>query len=183
LPQSIEGTVTASKPQTLEEATNIAQRLMDQIIKRGSVQRTNDHKLKFDDRRNTSNNNNCRNNNYQNNRNNDYRQQQNKRQETFRAYVAAPTQINRSSDQSVLEDKQQCPRKSILAEGQERSPRSERSHRYGYNKNHKKTAKKRTNMDTRNGRAQKKPKIQSQSQKKPKSQSKKVKSWSTKVNH
>ncbi|GJT53631.1 hypothetical protein Tco_0988685 [Tanacetum coccineum] len=30
LPQSIEGTVTASKPQTLEEATNIAQRLMDQ---------------------------------------------------------------------------------------------------------------------------------------------------------
>nr|GEV08296.1 integrase, catalytic region, zinc finger, CCHC-type, peptidase aspartic, catalytic [Tanacetum cinerariifolium] len=34
LPQSIEGTVTASKPQTLEEATNIAQRLMDLIIKR-----------------------------------------------------------------------------------------------------------------------------------------------------
>ncbi|GJX15092.1 putative reverse transcriptase domain-containing protein [Tanacetum coccineum] len=33
LPQSIEGTVTASKPQTLEEATNIAQRLMDQILK------------------------------------------------------------------------------------------------------------------------------------------------------
>ncbi|GJU31460.1 reverse transcriptase domain-containing protein [Tanacetum coccineum] len=29
LPQSIEGNVTASKPQTLEEATNIAQRLMD----------------------------------------------------------------------------------------------------------------------------------------------------------
>nr|GEX40226.1 reverse transcriptase domain-containing protein [Tanacetum cinerariifolium] len=35
LPQSIEGVVTASKPQTLEEATNIAQMLMDQIIKRG----------------------------------------------------------------------------------------------------------------------------------------------------
>ncbi|GJV32685.1 reverse transcriptase domain-containing protein [Tanacetum coccineum] len=30
LPQSIEGTVTASRPQTLEEATNIAQRLMNQ---------------------------------------------------------------------------------------------------------------------------------------------------------
>ncbi|GKD66009.1 hypothetical protein Tco_1308117 [Tanacetum coccineum] len=29
LPRSIEGNVTASKPQTLEEATNIAQRLMD----------------------------------------------------------------------------------------------------------------------------------------------------------
>ncbi|GKD55266.1 hypothetical protein Tco_1288653 [Tanacetum coccineum] len=30
LPRSIEGNVTASKPQTLEEAINIAQRLMDQ---------------------------------------------------------------------------------------------------------------------------------------------------------
>ncbi|GKF14892.1 hypothetical protein Tco_0056354, partial [Tanacetum coccineum] len=29
LPRSIKGNVTASKPQTLEEATNIAQRLMD----------------------------------------------------------------------------------------------------------------------------------------------------------
>ncbi|GKC15696.1 reverse transcriptase domain-containing protein [Tanacetum coccineum] len=33
LPRSIEGNVTASKHQTLEEAINIAQRLMDQIIK------------------------------------------------------------------------------------------------------------------------------------------------------
>ncbi|GKD85467.1 hypothetical protein Tco_1356621 [Tanacetum coccineum] len=31
LPQSIEGNATASKPQTLEEAINIAQRLMDQV--------------------------------------------------------------------------------------------------------------------------------------------------------
>ncbi|GJU50442.1 reverse transcriptase domain-containing protein [Tanacetum coccineum] len=44
LPRSIEGNVTASKPQTLEEAINIAQRLMDQIIKRDSVQETNNHK-------------------------------------------------------------------------------------------------------------------------------------------
>ncbi|GKB36471.1 reverse transcriptase domain-containing protein [Tanacetum coccineum] len=40
----IEGNVTASKPQTLEEATNIAYRLMDQIIKHDYVQETNDHK-------------------------------------------------------------------------------------------------------------------------------------------
>nr|GFA13116.1 reverse transcriptase domain-containing protein [Tanacetum cinerariifolium]GFA59203.1 reverse transcriptase domain-containing protein [Tanacetum cinerariifolium] len=33
LPRSIEGNVTASKPQTLEEATTIAQRLMDQCSK------------------------------------------------------------------------------------------------------------------------------------------------------
>ncbi|GKF33262.1 hypothetical protein Tco_0106462, partial [Tanacetum coccineum] len=44
LPRSIEGNVTASKPQTLEEAINISHRLMDQIIKRDSVQETNDHK-------------------------------------------------------------------------------------------------------------------------------------------
>ncbi|GJW15500.1 reverse transcriptase domain-containing protein, partial [Tanacetum coccineum] len=70
LPQSIEGNVTTSKSQTLEEATNIAHRLMDQIIKRNSVQETNYHKRKFDDRRNTTNNSN--NNNYSNNRNNNY---------------------------------------------------------------------------------------------------------------
>ncbi|GKC83832.1 reverse transcriptase domain-containing protein [Tanacetum coccineum] len=112
LPRSIEGNVTASKPQTLEEAINIAQRLMDQVMKHDVMQGTNDHKQKFDDSRNTNNNNypnnrdhnnypndhnnnnhsNKRNNNnYQdnhnnNNRNNDYHQQQNRRHETFRTY-------------------------------------------------------------------------------------------------
>ncbi|GJT10584.1 hypothetical protein Tco_0857626 [Tanacetum coccineum] len=70
LPRSIEGNVTASKPQTLEEAINIAQRLMDQIIKRDSVLETNDRKRKLEDERNIINNNN-------NNRNNDYHRQQN----------------------------------------------------------------------------------------------------------
>ncbi|GKA87985.1 reverse transcriptase domain-containing protein [Tanacetum coccineum] len=50
LPQSIEGNVTASKPQTLEEAINIAQRLMDQVTKHTPVQVSSDHKGKFDDR-------------------------------------------------------------------------------------------------------------------------------------
>ncbi|GJQ90042.1 hypothetical protein Tco_0001181 [Tanacetum coccineum] len=108
LPQSIDGNVTASKPQTLEEATNIDHRLMDQILKRDYVQETNDHKRKFDDIRNTTSNNNNypnnynhnnypnnrnnnnhsnNNNNYLDNRNNDNRnhQQQNGRQETFKA--------------------------------------------------------------------------------------------------
>ncbi|GJX81927.1 reverse transcriptase domain-containing protein [Tanacetum coccineum] len=106
LPRSIEGNVTASRPQTLEEATNIAHRLMDQIIKRDSVQETNDHKRKFEDRRNTTDNNNYpndrnnnnhsnnrnndnyRNNHNNHNRNNDYHQQQNRRQETIRTYPA-----------------------------------------------------------------------------------------------
>ncbi|GJY29321.1 reverse transcriptase domain-containing protein [Tanacetum coccineum] len=44
LPRSIKGNVTASKPHTLEEAINISQRLMDQIIKRDSKQEINNHK-------------------------------------------------------------------------------------------------------------------------------------------
>ncbi|GKC62091.1 reverse transcriptase domain-containing protein [Tanacetum coccineum] len=44
LPRSIEGNVTASKPQTLEEAITITQRLMDQLTKHNSMQGTNDHK-------------------------------------------------------------------------------------------------------------------------------------------
>ncbi|GJU93558.1 reverse transcriptase domain-containing protein [Tanacetum coccineum] len=108
LPRSIEGNVTASKPQTLEEAINISQRLMDQIIKRDSMQETNNHKRKLEDKRNTIDNNNNypkyhnnnnhfnnhKNDNYQNNhnnhnRNNDYHHQQNRRQETFKVYTAA----------------------------------------------------------------------------------------------
>nr|GEV80107.1 reverse transcriptase domain-containing protein [Tanacetum cinerariifolium] len=113
LPQSIEGNVTALKPQTLEEATNISHRLIDQILMHKSMQETNDHKRKFDDMRNTTINNNNypnnhENNNYpntrnnnnhsnnridnnnnqdnrnNNNRNNDHHQQQNRRQETFK---------------------------------------------------------------------------------------------------
>ncbi|GJS40268.1 reverse transcriptase domain-containing protein [Tanacetum coccineum] len=99
LPRSIEGNVTALKPQTLEEAISITQRLMDQVTKHNSVQGTNDHKRKFDDKRTFTNNNyqNNRNNN-NNNRNNDHHQQQNRRQETIRTYAATPTENNRSSD-------------------------------------------------------------------------------------
>nr|GEV33821.1 reverse transcriptase domain-containing protein [Tanacetum cinerariifolium] len=83
LPQSIEGNVTASKPQTLEEAITITQRLMNQVIKHNSVQETSHHKQKFDDRRNY--------NNYQNNYNNYHHQQQNRRHEIVKAYAATPT--------------------------------------------------------------------------------------------
>ncbi|GJT97528.1 reverse transcriptase domain-containing protein [Tanacetum coccineum] len=46
LPRSIEGNVTASKPQTLEEAINIAQRLMDQVTKHTLMQVSSDNKRK-----------------------------------------------------------------------------------------------------------------------------------------
>nr|GEU32292.1 reverse transcriptase domain-containing protein [Tanacetum cinerariifolium] len=168
LPRSIEGNVTASKPQTLEEALTITQRLMDQVIKHNSVQGINDHKRKFDNMRTFTNNNNYHNNRNNNNRSNDHHQHQNRWQETGRDYVATPTenhgqvsylQQGGPSDQElqkqrasywkqsttsvsdlsclwkerelqkpVPKGKQQCLRKSKLAEGQERSPRSKRSH-------------------------------------------------------
>ncbi|GKF78371.1 hypothetical protein Tco_0233939, partial [Tanacetum coccineum] len=84
LPRSIEGNVTASKHQTLEEAITITQRLMD-------------HKQKFNDRR-TFNNNNYQNNrnNNNNNRNNDHQQQHNRRRGIVRAYAATPTENSRN---------------------------------------------------------------------------------------
>ncbi|GKE32919.1 reverse transcriptase domain-containing protein [Tanacetum coccineum] len=62
LPRSIEENVTASKPQTLEEAINIAQRIMDQVTKHTPMQVSSDNKRKFDDKRTF--NNNSRSNNY-----------------------------------------------------------------------------------------------------------------------
>nr|GEZ48209.1 reverse transcriptase domain-containing protein [Tanacetum cinerariifolium] len=92
LPRSIEGNVTASKPQTLEEAITRTQRLMDQVIKHNSMRGINDHKRKFDDRRTCTNNNNYHNNRNNNNRINDHHQQQNRRQDSIRAYAATQTE-------------------------------------------------------------------------------------------
>ncbi|GKE53530.1 hypothetical protein Tco_1488686, partial [Tanacetum coccineum] len=73
LPKSIEGNVTASKPQTLEESINIAQRR-------------------------TFNNNYCNNNNYHNtntnNHYNNHQPQQNRRHEAAKAYAATPAENN-----------------------------------------------------------------------------------------
>ncbi|GJT61893.1 putative reverse transcriptase domain-containing protein [Tanacetum coccineum] len=93
LPRSIEGNVTTSKPQTLEEAINIAHRLIDQVTKHTPVQVLSDHKRKFDDRRTLNNNNNYRNTNT-NNRYNNHQPQQNRRQETFRSYAVTPAKNN-----------------------------------------------------------------------------------------
>ncbi|GJX75541.1 putative reverse transcriptase domain-containing protein [Tanacetum coccineum] len=90
LPRSIEGNVTASKPQTLEEAINIAQRLMDQVTKHVPMQVSNNNKRKFDDRRTF---NNYSRNNYRNT-NNHYNnsRQQNRRQEAGRAYAVTSSE-------------------------------------------------------------------------------------------
>ncbi|GJT42134.1 reverse transcriptase domain-containing protein [Tanacetum coccineum] len=89
-----------------EEAINIAQRLMDQILKHNSVQEANDRKRKFEDRINTINNNNYANNSYNgdnrnypnnhnDNRNHDDHPQQNGRRETLRTYAVSPTKYTR----------------------------------------------------------------------------------------
>ncbi|GJZ61345.1 putative reverse transcriptase domain-containing protein [Tanacetum coccineum] len=97
LPRSIKGNVTASKPQTLDEAINIAQRLMDQLTKHTPMQVSSDNKRKFDDIR-TFNNNSRSNNNYRNtntnNRYNNHQLQQNRRQEAVRAYAVTPSRNN-----------------------------------------------------------------------------------------
>ncbi|GJR84476.1 reverse transcriptase domain-containing protein [Tanacetum coccineum] len=102
LPQSIKGNVTASKPQTLAEAINIAQRLIDQVTKHTPMQVSSDNKQKFDDRRNF-NNNSRSNNNYRNtnNRYNNQQLQQNRRQEAARAYAVTPSRNNRPFEQEL----------------------------------------------------------------------------------
>ncbi|GJZ26104.1 hypothetical protein Tco_0570357 [Tanacetum coccineum] len=136
LPRSIEGNVTASKPQTLEEAINIAQRLMDQVTKHTLVQVSSDHKQKFDDRRTFNNNNYHNNNNYRNtntnNHYNNHQPQQNRRQEAVKAYAATPAENNRKRAlyKSMPKDQHQCLGKSLHAKGYECSSRLE--HSYGF---------------------------------------------------
>nr|GEV79010.1 putative reverse transcriptase domain-containing protein [Tanacetum cinerariifolium] len=91
LPRSIEENVTAFEPQILEEAINIAQRLMDQVTKHTLVQVSSNHKLKFDNRRTF--NNNYRNTNTSN-RHNTYQPQHNRRQEAIKAYAATQAENN-----------------------------------------------------------------------------------------
>ncbi|GJS76720.1 hypothetical protein Tco_0726601 [Tanacetum coccineum] len=84
-PQSIEGNVTASKPQTLEEAINISQRLNT----RNTIDNNNYPKYRNNNNHSNNHNNDNYHNKYNNNnRNNDCHQQQNQKQETFRTYTA-----------------------------------------------------------------------------------------------
>ncbi|GKB96223.1 putative reverse transcriptase domain-containing protein [Tanacetum coccineum] len=78
-----------------EIMTELLSEVLD-VIKHNSVQGTNDHKQKFDDRRTFTNSNNYQNNRNNNkNRNNDHQQQHNRRQETVRAYAITLTENSR----------------------------------------------------------------------------------------
>ncbi|GJW14782.1 putative reverse transcriptase domain-containing protein [Tanacetum coccineum] len=151
LPKSIEGNVTALKSQTLEEAITITQRLMDQVTRHNSVQGTNDHNrilIEIEEPFTTTtttkitiitiatatmitNNN---------------RIEGKKPSGLMLSPQLKTVGLATGSNlqpvlvtchafgekghyrQSVPKGKQQCPWKSILAEGQERSPKPEHSH-------------------------------------------------------
>nr|GEY17946.1 putative reverse transcriptase domain-containing protein [Tanacetum cinerariifolium] len=85
----------------------LLQWLMDKVTKHNSIQGTNDHKQKNEDKRNISSSNNYRNNyqNIRNNRMNDFHQQQNRRPETFRSYAATPTE-----NRGYIENRPLCQR-------------------------------------------------------------------------
>ncbi|GKA04518.1 reverse transcriptase domain-containing protein [Tanacetum coccineum] len=96
-PERIKGNITSSKPATLHDAINMASELVEQAVQGRATRIGESNKIKWEDhQRNTNNNNNNPNNNNNNNnnrnRNNNYQHQQNRRQETARAYAAAPTE-------------------------------------------------------------------------------------------
>ncbi|GJT61311.1 putative reverse transcriptase domain-containing protein [Tanacetum coccineum] len=100
LPRSIKGNVTASKPQTLKEAINIAQRLIDQVTKHAPMQVSSDNKRKFDDRKQFTTAPTATNNNPQHIIVNNNRRQQNRRQEAGRAYAVTSSENGRMGHQS-----------------------------------------------------------------------------------
>ncbi|GJU02865.1 putative reverse transcriptase domain-containing protein, partial [Tanacetum coccineum] len=95
-PERIKGNITSSKPATLHDAINMARELVEQAVQGKATRIGESNKRKWEDhQRNTNNNNNNPNNSNNNNnrnRNINYPQQQNRRQETIRAYAAAPVE-------------------------------------------------------------------------------------------
>ncbi|GJW36258.1 putative reverse transcriptase domain-containing protein [Tanacetum coccineum] len=123
LPQSIEGIIIASKPQTLEEAITITQRLMDQHNRRQEIFRAYAA---------TPTENNSQVSDLQQGGPSDQELQK----QRANHWKQSATSVNhlscmwreRALQKLVPKGKQQCLRKSILAERQERSPRPECSH-------------------------------------------------------
>ncbi|GJR41176.1 putative reverse transcriptase domain-containing protein [Tanacetum coccineum] len=93
-PERIKGNITSSKPATLHDAINMARELVEQAVQGRATRIGESNKRKWEDhQRNTNNNNpNYNNNNNNRNRNNNHHQQQNTRQETAKAYAAAPAE-------------------------------------------------------------------------------------------
>ncbi|GKB52873.1 putative reverse transcriptase domain-containing protein [Tanacetum coccineum] len=88
-PERIKGNITSSRPTTLHDAINMAHELVEQAILGKAARVSEINKRKWEDhQKNNPNNNNP--NNRNRNRNNNHHQQPNRRQETAKAYAAAP---------------------------------------------------------------------------------------------
>nr|GEV08613.1 hypothetical protein [Tanacetum cinerariifolium] len=88
-PETIKGNITSLKPTTLHEAINMARKLVEQAVQGKATRVSESNKRKWEDHQRNTNNNNPNNRNHNNN---NQHQQQNMRQETVRAYVAAPAE-------------------------------------------------------------------------------------------
>nr|GFA91457.1 hypothetical protein [Tanacetum cinerariifolium] len=91
-PERIKGNITSLKPETQHDAINMARELVKQAVQGRATRIGESNKRKWEDHQRNTNNNNPNNNNNNRNRNNNYNQQQNRRQETMRAYAAAPAE-------------------------------------------------------------------------------------------
>ncbi|GJU31244.1 putative reverse transcriptase domain-containing protein [Tanacetum coccineum] len=86
-PERIMGNITSSRPTTLHDAINMTRELVEQSVQGRATIISKSNKRKWEDHQRNTNNNNPNN---RNRNNNNPHQQQNRRQETARAYVAAP---------------------------------------------------------------------------------------------
>nr|GEW65259.1 hypothetical protein [Tanacetum cinerariifolium] len=96
-PERIKGNITSARLTTLHEAVNLAWELVEQAVQEKAARANENNKRRWEEhKRNHPNNNNNNNpNNRNRNRNNNNKtqyHQQNRRQETARAYAAAPAE-------------------------------------------------------------------------------------------
>nr|GFB27786.1 putative reverse transcriptase domain-containing protein [Tanacetum cinerariifolium] len=95
IPERIKGNITSARPTTLHEVVDLARELVEQAVQGKAARASESNKRRWEEhQRNhpTNNNNNPNNHNRNRNKNNTQYHQQNRRQETARAYAAAPAE-------------------------------------------------------------------------------------------
>nr|GEV83936.1 hypothetical protein [Tanacetum cinerariifolium] len=113
-PKRIKGNITSSRPTTLHEAINLARELVEQAVQGKAARENENNKRKWEEhQRNDPNNNNNPNNRNRNRNNNNQHHQQNTRQETARAYAAAPAE-GKAYAETLPKCKQCCGEKGRL---------------------------------------------------------------------
>nr|GEW43989.1 hypothetical protein [Tanacetum cinerariifolium] len=94
-PERIKGNITSTRPITLHEAVNLERELVEKAVQGKAARANENNKRKWEEhqRNHPNNNNNPNNRNRNRNKNNNTQyHQQNRRQETARAYAAAPAE-------------------------------------------------------------------------------------------